>query len=465
MSTRPSPVVGQVQRTRTEDRLRAVLAAGLERFSKLSAAATGVGPFLFFGDEEEEQRTYWTWDPVTKRILEETREEWELDPPTKRFKVPEKLVNRLKDLPLDVQAQIFANEALSCRDVKRLCTLNTSFRALCTNETYWRWQCHRFDWDRDDRFDGPWPAPEGQANFSWRAHYDWWCVRVHTNATLEDAVRAISPLFTNDNNNHPWYGHISTWDTSRVTDMRFLFADNYTFTGDIGRWDVSRVTNMAGMFKDANVFDGDLALWNVSRVTNMASMFQAARNFKGDLSRWPVGNVTTMEAMFYGASDFNSNIANWKVGNVRNMSSMFHSARTFNQDLSTWRVGAVTNTSNMFAFAHSFTSDLKSWNVSEVRFMNGMFWDALVFTSDLSGWDVGNVTYMNSMFRGAQDFNSDLSTWNLSSLQGRNLMFQNAASYNPAEGYGLGERFQPEEPAVDDEMAVDDFLRSGVAHG
>ena len=43
--------------------------------------------------------------------------------------------------------------------------------------------------------------------------------------------------------------HISTWDTSKVTDMSFLFEDidedeKEDFNADISGWNVSKVTNM-----------------------------------------------------------------------------------------------------------------------------------------------------------------------------------------------------------------------------
>ena len=44
------------------------------------------------------------------------------------------------------------------------------------------------------------------------------------------------------------YGHISDWDTSRVTDMKELFWYQRNFNDDISRWNVSNVTIMDSMF-------------------------------------------------------------------------------------------------------------------------------------------------------------------------------------------------------------------------
>merc|ERR1719421_2866441 len=53
------------------------------------------------------------------------------------------------------------------------------------------------------------------------------------------------------------YGHISTWETSEVTDMSELFADS-SFNEDISAWDTSGVTDMTRMFEEATSFDQDL---------------------------------------------------------------------------------------------------------------------------------------------------------------------------------------------------------------
>ncbi len=64
------------------------------------------------------------------------------------------------------------------------------------------------------------------------------------------------------------YGHISTWETSGVTDMSYLFCAwaghggcntaAASFNEDISAWDTSGVTDMRWMFYKASAFDQDL---------------------------------------------------------------------------------------------------------------------------------------------------------------------------------------------------------------
>jgi surface protein len=54
---------------------------------------------------------------------------------------------------------------------------------------------------------------------------------------------------------------ISTWDTSQVTDMYYMFAYASAFNQAVGSWDTSKVTSMAYMFWGASAFNQDLCQW------------------------------------------------------------------------------------------------------------------------------------------------------------------------------------------------------------
>ncbi len=236
-----------------------------------------------------------------------------------------------------------------------------------------------------------------------------------SNADIEDAVNMWC---TNRIKALKKYGHISEWNTSRVTNMNDLFLEKSEFNDDISKWDVSNVTAMGGMFFNTVSFNGDLSRWNVSNVKNMNAMFCQA-SFNGDISSWNVGNVEDMQGMFGHTSNFNRDISRWDVSNVRDMSMMFHDS-PFNGDISRWDVSSVTNMSNMF-YQTPFKGDISRWNVSSVTNMRLMFSET-PFDRDISRWTVSSVTNMSFMFS-RTPFNGDISGWNVSKVTDMSHMF------------------------------------------
>ena len=59
---------------------------------------------------------------------------------------------------------------------------------------------------------------------------------------------------------------ISTWITTSVKDMQYLFAGAGAFTGTVAKWDVAAVTTMYAVFSSATLWNGDLSKWNVAEV-------------------------------------------------------------------------------------------------------------------------------------------------------------------------------------------------------
>ena len=69
---------------------------------------------------------------------------------------------------------------------------------------------------------------------------------------------------------------ISTWDTSNVTDMSYMFQSAYAFNQDIGSWDTSQVTDMSSIFFSydrASSFNQDLSGWCVTNITSEHNKF------------------------------------------------------------------------------------------------------------------------------------------------------------------------------------------------
>jgi surface protein len=111
------------------------------------------------------------------------------------------------------------------------------------------------------------------------------------------------------------FGHISDWNTSRVTNMTSAFSRRARFDEDLSRWNVSNVSDMSYMFSGAT-FNGDLSRWDVAKVTNMRGMFYRATQFNGDLSQWNVSRVIDMSCMFCGASHFDRDLSRWDIGRL-----------------------------------------------------------------------------------------------------------------------------------------------------
>ena len=182
------------------------------------------------------------------------------------------------------------------------------------------------------------------------------------------------------------YGNISTWVTTSIKNMSYLFNGRTTFNDDISNWDVSNVTDMEYMFYRTP--------------------------FNQLIGGWDVSNVTDMEYMFHGAGAFNQLIGGWDVSSVTNMRNMFQNATAFNQDISDWDVSSVTIMQEMFYEAHAFNQPIGGWNVSSVNKISYMF-QSSAFNSDISDWDVSNVSKMKGMFRFTH-FNQNISNWKLS---------------------------------------------------
>ena len=69
---------------------------------------------------------------------------------------------------------------------------------------------------------------------------------------------AVAAWFSDKTAAEETYGHISTWETGEVTDMRNLFRNKGSFNEDISAWSVYGVTDMYEMFGYASAFDQDL---------------------------------------------------------------------------------------------------------------------------------------------------------------------------------------------------------------
>ena len=93
-------------------------------------------------------------------------------------------------------------------------------------------------------------------------------------ARLEGGIRTAVEAWCADRDAaKAQYGPIASWNTSEITNMKYLFDRKAGFNEDISRWDVSNVTKMRYMFSCATSFNHQLGgSWSQS-MANMDHMF------------------------------------------------------------------------------------------------------------------------------------------------------------------------------------------------
>ena len=230
---------------------------------------------------------------------------------------------------------------------------------------------------------------------------------------------------------------ISSWDTSNVIEMKWMFREAAAFNQDIGSWDTSNVKSMEGMFAKSN-FNQDIGNWNTGNVENFRAMFWENLVFNQDIGNWNTSKSKNMAVMFHGKSlnhsEFNQDIGNWDTSNVTDMNRMF-SLNKFNQDISRWDTSKVVSMHRMFNGdsyggqltydgrhkRHPFNQDIGIWDVSSVTTMWEMF-AVSEFNQDIGSWDISSVTNMGGMFQYGK-FNQDISNWDVSNVQKIGYMF------------------------------------------
>ena len=187
--------------------------------------------------------------------------------------------------------------------------------------------------------------------------------------------------------------YIGDWDTSLVTDMKYMFYESRFFNNGKPGYDDSAPLNfntqsvkyINGMFFFALNFNQSIS-FNTSLVTDMSYMFYFANIFNQSIS-FDTSLVTDMRGMFSNAINFNNGKSpgdasaplNFNTIKATRMISMFDGASKFNQSVTYdavnnfWDTSSVTDMSLMFSNATVFnngdvldgTSMPMGWNVTQ----------------------------------------------------------------------------------------------------
>ncbi|MBO1117148.1 BspA family leucine-rich repeat surface protein, partial [Enterococcus hirae] len=190
--------------------------------------------------------------------------------------------------------------------------------------------------------------------------------------------------------------------SSDLTGSKYL--NNLTEIEGLNQLDTSNVTNMREMFKEmSNLTSLDVSSFDTSKVTDMSYMFYRNGVTSLDVSGFDTSKVTVMSYMFLGMKNItNLDVNGWNTSNVTSMYGMFSGMSSVTSlDLSGFDTCNVTTMREMFREMGNLTSlDLSGFDTSNVTDMSTMFYDMDNLTSlDVSSFDTSKVTTMGSMFK------------------------------------------------------------------
>jgi len=252
---------------------------------------------------------------------------------------------------------------------------------------------------------------------------------VFNNRSLKQAVRI---WYNNRQECIARYGHISSWNTSNVTDMKTLFSFNYDpqslhylLKKKYGQKpNIKNTKNMLSNF--INILDTTNDELKIKELKELESKDDLIK--KIDISRWELQifsedelkqkeKINKFEDEYFEyliriSPVFNEDLSRWDTSNVKDMSNMFYLQINSNPNLSGWNTSKVENMSNMFYGALNFNSDISKWKTPELKFTKFMFFNAINFNQDLSKWDTSEIVDMSGMFSNSANFNNNNKTLN-----------------------------------------------------
>lgn len=226
-------------------------------------------------------------------------------------------------------------------------------------------------------------------------------------------------------------------DTSSVEDMSYMFFKKstpveYTEAADFSSFDTSKVTNMEYMFNNTTFKNLNISNFNTSNVVNMEQAFSYITGLKElDLSNLDVKKVANATELFRQSTSIEKlNLSGWENNSLTDMSELFRQMTSLKKlKLTGFTTPNVTNMARMFLYCESLEEvDLSSFDTSNVTDMSSMFNGTKKLSNIVFGnFDTRRVTNMESMFnmsmRDVANAQLDLSAFDTQSLQDASRMF------------------------------------------
>ena len=207
---------------------------------------------------------------------------------------------------------------------------------------------------------------------------------------------------------------LSAMNTSKATDMSYMFAECKVPYLDLSGFDTSNVSNMERMFNNCTS-EININGWDTSKLTNTNNMFYSFTNKNKylDLSVLDFSNVTKAQNMFNNCNiDYidirNINIDLTKLDwNAYSGSELLNSAEGTTLDLSNWTLdSSMTSLKKLCYWVDCKEVNLTNWKTTNITNMQEMFY----YNSNLErlimpDWDMTNTTNTSSFFYSCNKLN------------------------------------------------------------
>lgn len=224
---------------------------------------------------------------------------------------------------------------------------------------------------------------------------------------------------------------IAHFNTSKVTDMWYMFLNSSLYSLDLSGWDTRNLTQTSCMFLGCKQLHTlNLSGWNTEKLELMGSMFYNCQSLESlDLSSFNTSKVQSMTYLFDGCYKLESITlgSGWNTANVTETTNMFNNCRMLTTvDVSNWDMGNVTDMGGMFQYCYKINNlDVSNWNMANVTNMGYVFRECNALTDlDVSNWNTGKVNQMQYIFYNCYELNSiDVSNWNTANVTNMNYMF------------------------------------------
>lgn len=183
---------------------------------------------------------------------------------------------------------------------------------------------------------------------------------------------------------------LSTWDTSKVATMAYMFNDCRRLTEIKGleKFNTSKVIDMAGMFGHCmSMTSLDVRNFDMSKVESIEFMFNhmsACHTIHAE--GWNLPALQTMESAFM--EDYvleNLDLSSWDVSNVKDMNSLFYYCESLqNPHIENWTPKSVTDITYFFYLNVLDPALLKIFSISPLEDISALFSESSFETLDLS---------------------------------------------------------------------------------